>query len=498
LRTFHRRVLLGLILIAAAFLRLYDLNAAPPGLYADEAIDGNNAAEVLETGHPRVFYRENNGREGLYINLAVPFLYLLGNTAEAIRLPAAIAGVLTVWALYGLAAELFPIPVALLAAFFTATSTWHLFNSRLSSRANLAPLFLICALHLLILGSRRARKGLPFERFILAAGVLCGLGFHTYLSYRVAPLLFAAVLIYYASPRSWKVAGIFLGTALVTAAPLLVYFAEHPTAAVARTSQVSVWSEANPLGAIAKNSWETAQMFFLHGDNNWRHNIAGRREVVWPVALAGIAGFIWCLRRIRSSNREEAFASGLVMLWLPVGAIPMVLSNEGIPHAVRSSLMIPPVFILCALGAWETSKRLVGALPRNLLAGIAILAILILCWEPYHSYFEEWARRPEAAGMFGASMVSMAARINRAPRTVPKYVTVNRDDWVDDGIPYIVQPIAYLTGAYTEAGQRSINLHYITPKRFESITGRKLNNSDFCDQVSAALPSAMTFCVDLK
>src|SRR5438270_13105476 len=117
----HSRLPLAVILALAAFLRLYQLGAVPRGLYRDEAMNGNNALQVLETGHFQVFYPENNGREGLFINVCVPFVSLLGNTALAIRLPAAIFGILTVWGVYCLAAELFTVPTGLLAAFFTAT-----------------------------------------------------------------------------------------------------------------------------------------------------------------------------------------------------------------------------------------------------------------------------------------------------------------------------------------------------------------------------------------
>ena len=40
----------------------------PHGIHPDEVMNGSNALEVIETGRPRIFYPENNGREGLFIN----------------------------------------------------------------------------------------------------------------------------------------------------------------------------------------------------------------------------------------------------------------------------------------------------------------------------------------------------------------------------------------------------------------------------------------------
>ena len=86
----HLRILLLLILAIAAGLRFYALPTTPPGLFVDEAMDGANALEALETGHFSVFYPEDNGREGLYVNVAAPFVSVLGNQAWVLRIPAAI------------------------------------------------------------------------------------------------------------------------------------------------------------------------------------------------------------------------------------------------------------------------------------------------------------------------------------------------------------------------------------------------------------------------
>src|SRR5712671_489092 len=141
LSTRDSHIWLILILAIAAILRLYALGSIPHGFTNDEAQDGLSARQAIHEGL-RVFYPENNGREGLYVNFATPLLLALGNTIFAIRLPSAIFGILTVWLTYLLGVQLFSRRVGLLGALFVATSTWHLFNSRLTNRANAAPLFL--------------------------------------------------------------------------------------------------------------------------------------------------------------------------------------------------------------------------------------------------------------------------------------------------------------------------------------------------------------------
>ena len=56
-----KELLVFLIIVAVAgFFRLYQLGSTPPGLYPDEAMNGNNAVQALETAPPaggfKIFY----------------------------------------------------------------------------------------------------------------------------------------------------------------------------------------------------------------------------------------------------------------------------------------------------------------------------------------------------------------------------------------------------------------------------------------------------------
>lgn len=84
-------ILLGGILIIAATLRLYDLKNTPPGLYAAEAINGSTALEVIRTGKYRVYYPEDQGREGLFVAILTVFLrWLPTHEPWVLRLPPAL------------------------------------------------------------------------------------------------------------------------------------------------------------------------------------------------------------------------------------------------------------------------------------------------------------------------------------------------------------------------------------------------------------------------
>src|SRR3990167_6899101 len=125
-RANKKEVAIFLIVVGiAAFFRLYQLDKFPPGLYPDEAMNGSNALQALETDNFKAFYPENDGREGMFINLQAISVSVFGNHAWALRIVSAFAGILTVLGLYFLTKELFARQIGLIASFLLAVSFWH-------------------------------------------------------------------------------------------------------------------------------------------------------------------------------------------------------------------------------------------------------------------------------------------------------------------------------------------------------------------------------------
>ncbi|MDD5639147.1 MAG: hypothetical protein PHO28_04580, partial [Candidatus Pacebacteria bacterium] len=99
--------LLLVIILIASFFRLYKLTLIPPGIYPDEAMNANDAIKALQTHNFKVFYPDNNGREGLFINLIALSFKIFGISLFSFKITSAIIGILTVLGLYFLAKELF-------------------------------------------------------------------------------------------------------------------------------------------------------------------------------------------------------------------------------------------------------------------------------------------------------------------------------------------------------------------------------------------------------
>lgn len=496
---------LAAILLFAAFLRFYELGTVPPGIAPDEGMEGSNALEALETHHFQVFYPENNGREGLYANAVAASVALFGNTKFALRLPAAVAGTLTVAGLYCLAAELFPVEVALAASFLLAASFWHLVASRMAGHAILAPLFLTWTLFFLVRGLRHGAQGWWAAATVLAGGICFGLGFHTYAPFRITPLVIGLVLAVEGwraraagrlRPFAW-LAAVYLGSAALVALPLAWYFVEHPAAMWQRASQVSVWNASNPAVRVLANAWTTAQMFFYEGDRNWRHNFAGERELFWPVALLFALGCWMAVRELRAGGDDKVWLRAIVGPgWLAAAAIPVVLSDEGLPHALRSLLMAPAVFLLAGVGAvgiydWAKAKE-----PGYVLRLAFPLLAIGLAIQPYYLYFESWAKRPEVASAYYAVPEDVADEINRLPDQTPKYVVLlSQANLPVRGIPLMAQPIEYLTGSFTATGRARRQIYYVTEENAASLGIAQAQGKSLCQSVSEGHPEARTFCL---
>jgi 4-amino-4-deoxy-L-arabinose transferase-like glycosyltransferase len=178
----HRYALL-LLLLCAFWVRVADLSNAPPGLYYDEAAHGLDALRVWQ-GELYIFFPTANGHEPLFTYLVAAFVRILGNTILAIRLPAAMLGVLAVAACYALGRRLVGPWQALFAAALVAVTFWTMALSRIGYRANALPVFFL--LWLLSFWACRGRHEL---RPYLVCGLLLGLMQYTYTAARFVPLL---------------------------------------------------------------------------------------------------------------------------------------------------------------------------------------------------------------------------------------------------------------------------------------------------------------------
>ena len=451
-------LLLLTILGIAVFFRFYRLDRIPPGLYPDVAINGNDALDSLKTGQFKLFYPENNGREGMIVWLDALSIYLFGAGVYALKFPAALAGVLTIIGLYLLGKELFGKKgecAALLASFFLATSFWHVNFSRIGFRAILVPFFLVFAFYFFTKGFKTKKNS-----WQILAGIFFGAGFYTYISYRLAvPLLFVALLgwfLYYwrgKLPINFlRTAAIILITIFVIALPIGLYFLSHPGDFIGRAGQTSVFSAENPLLAFGKSLGLHLGMFNVYGDGNWRHNYPGSPELFWPVGILFLVGLFLAVKRLAAQFGAKDFGPEfnsylLLLAWLIFMILPGALTQEGIPHALRVIGVIPAVFLLAGIGAQAAYDWLKARSNGKTAAVLCFLFLTVVASHEYYKYFTQWAQNKNVSGAF-TQIFFDEGKLLSLLSTDSKTVVIVNESGVNvpypDGIPMPAETIIFV------------------------------------------------------
>ena len=442
----RKAIIFLLIIIAiAAFFRLWQLGTIPPGIYPDEAMNGNDALSSLQNWNFKVFYPENNGREGLFIWLISLSFWFFNPSIWAFKLVPSIFGILTVFGLYLLTKELFSQYsenrsrcIALSASFFLAISFWHINFSRIGFRAILVPFFLVFGFYFLFKGFRKKKAV-----HLIISGLFLGLGFYTYIPYRFVVLLLLIALIgwwliYKKENLQRKFFILTLYCLLFTfiiALPIGAYFLKNPGGFFGRATGVSIFSQGNPIYNLAKSIVLHLGMFNFYGDGNWRHNFAGSPQLLWPVGLLFLFGIILSIKELIVSainkNRSLLVTHCLILSWLFIMLLSGFLSFEGIPHSLRAIGVTPVIYIFTALAAyWLYEKiKIFFKTKYQKIAFYICLSILLLTitYAQFDKYFFQWAKNPETKNAFSENYLETGKYLNSLPDNVQKYVIVNQE-----------------------------------------------------------------------
>ncbi len=450
--------LLILTLLIASALRLWQIGPLPPGLHYDEAADTIIAEQIAHGETAPIFVEAYTGKEVLFFYWAALWMKLIGPSVFAMRLAAAMMGVLTVAATYRTVYEFlapYPLPssdrehgaaplrfargalrggtgptaVAILASIFIATSFWHILMSRIGFRSISEPLIQALALAALFRGIRLNRR-----RWFIMAGALIGLNLYTYLAARLFPVAIAVVLLYaifvdrnHRRERAIQFALVVLA-ALIVFAPLGVYFVNHPSAFLTRIQQVA--PRADQTKALVENIVQALGMFFVGGDPYIRFNLPGRP--LFPL-LSGIlfsAGSIVALVGVfrgRTFQRRWAYFSSIAITIVML--LPTALAvNEITPSNLRAIGLMPIVFVFPALGTWWLIKAIWTRMIRmntdqlkflSLIRGIRTHArpvisvlLVVLTLDASITYFGQYVREPQLYIQSDGDLADMANVLN--------------------------------------------------------------------------------------
>jgi hypothetical protein len=249
---------LAALSVAALSTRVILLERIPWLLAGDEASVGISASEFLDGLWNNPFGVAWYSFPSLFFMIPAASIRLFGQTIEALRLPAVVAGSLTVAALFFYARAAFGRTLAFFSAAYLVFFHFHIHFSRIALNNIWDGLVFTLFAYLLWRAWSEERPAL-----FAWAGLVAGLGLYFYTSAR---LLFVMLPIWFlvawlrerAKVRRigarWLVV---LASAAVVALPLAVFFATHPDefkAPMARVSLLGGWLERE-VAATGEPGW---------------------------------------------------------------------------------------------------------------------------------------------------------------------------------------------------------------------------------------------------
>jgi 4-amino-4-deoxy-L-arabinose transferase-like glycosyltransferase len=415
------KIAILIILSFASFLRFYRIGSYP-ALNADEAAIGYNAYSLLKTGRdehgiswPIHFKSFGDFKPGGYFYLVLPSVAILGLNTLAVRLPAVILSVLTIFIVYKLSKLLWnDQKLGLIWALILSISPWHLHFSRGGWESSTATFFITLGIYFFFDAIKKDRKFsiLNFQFSILSLIA----SMYVYHSARlISPLVFIGLAIFNLS-KLWRsrekiYLPIIVGFLFIL--PLSVSFLKG--GASSRFSGVGLFADTGPLWRInelraqhqspdnilptilhnrylgyvlslTENYFShfNGNFLFVSGDEVPRSKIPGMGQMHLISGLWLVVG-IWFLIRKKVKYKY------LPVIWLLISPIASALTFQA-PSALRALSMAVPLTFLVAYGC----KKLLcikEKLLRVTSYGLIICGYLwgLMSW--WNNYFVHYLQR---------------------------------------------------------------------------------------------------------
>jgi 4-amino-4-deoxy-L-arabinose transferase-like glycosyltransferase len=419
----HHLVFL-VILSLAVFVRLYQLDEIPYGLWYDEADNGLQVRRMIQDPTWRPVYVSSTNLPAHFLYLVLLSFRLFGDTPFALRIVAVVLGVLTVPAAYLAGRELFARDrrPALVLAFFLAVSRWDVNWSRIGMHGVSVPLFELLTLWLLLRALRTGRL-ITFAW----AGLSLGLGLSFYTPFRLYPVALVPFLAvwflrrlsvrqFWPRLRAVLAPGLVFGVAaMLTAAPVIQFAVQQPEVFWARAQKMSILRDPNVddlPAALAENVAAHALMFNYQGDPNGRHNLPGEPMLDPAVGVLFVLGLSVSLSQVMKSRYL------LLLLWLGLMLSGGILSvTFEAPQSLRAIGTLPAAYALAVvpleLLLAEAEALFRRARARRIILWSLVLLLAFVGAANFTTYFYRQARDFAVWNAFATAETHLARQIRR-------------------------------------------------------------------------------------
>jgi hypothetical protein len=342
-------------------IRFVALSYSPNGIFLDEAAGATQVMCIAQSGYDffgnyfPLFAAGFEGQPGqftpFYLYAQIAWTSLFGYNIAIFRGFSALVTCLTICLLYFFVKKRAGKKVAIYVAFAATVMPWAFQFSRIAWDPPLAVFFIVAFMF-----------ALDRPRLFSIAALMLALSAYTYPPMRImCPLL----LILFPEIKLKEKILLFLVFA-IACIPLMIKLASPDF--MLRANLHVIWSHdfENPYSSwgifglpilfllqVIKHL--TPSFLFLYGDMNLRHSIGTFGMLSYLDAYALILGIILLLYRCFTTknsifrNNEQGCLLKLALIGIVVGIVPSALTNQGIPHGLRSIGCWPYFAILTGL-----------------------------------------------------------------------------------------------------------------------------------------------------
>lgn len=377
------KILILLVLILAFSLRINRVTEIPPSLNWDEVSIGYNAYSVLKTGKdewgqmfPLHFRSYGEYKLPVQIYASIPAIAIFGLNEFGVRITPVIYGTLTVLVVYFLASLFFSNKlVGLFSAFLLAISPWHIQLTRASFESSFAVFWVTLGMLFLVKGFEKSK----WWTFSLIPFVL---SIYTYNSARVfTPLFLVLTFFLYKKDvlKNIKVFILCLFLFVLSLIPLLMFLTSGE--ATARLKLVSIVDDPGfvlrineargestlprPFPRLIHNKIThftyvfgknyfthfTPNFLFTNGAGHKQHHVQGIGELYMFQAPLLVIGLLYLFKKKNKYTK-------LLVYWVLLAFVPVSITGDSIPHALRTLIAVVPYQIITGYGFFEIYNML--------------------------------------------------------------------------------------------------------------------------------------------
>jgi 4-amino-4-deoxy-L-arabinose transferase-like glycosyltransferase len=421
------------LLLVAAFFRLWNLGAVPPGLHAEELTNAQISDRLLSGQVAIIYDQVSPAREGLYYALLAAVNALIGRGLILWRLPSVWIALLSLAITTQLMRRLFGVRVSLMALGLMAVTFWPVWMGRTVQHVALLPLATSLTIYTLV-RAFEARDLTRASLWFTLGGLALGLSQYVHVTAWTLLVLFVAFVVYHrlVDPQDLRrrrgniIYALVL--ALVLMLPLFIYIGRHPGV----REPVPVAEQPGLILEIPGRLIQAVAALVLRGDLLPQHNLPGR-PVLGPV----IGGLMAVGIGVVAARFKQA-PYGLALLWMAIGLIPAAFLPQQ-PDFEFMAVIMPVVFVFPAIGlraifewlrsALRTPVRRVAA---SAITGTVVALILANAAWTYRDYFITWPSLGDVRLNYQADLGVLAHYLDTSTDPTPISICSTPVDLADD------------------------------------------------------------------